>query len=139
MFFLFMKLVHIFSVFIYGGFLFTDNLFFARIKGRVGIDEYARLREHFMTFVRQVVPKSLIVAVVSGIYLFYETFGIISEDGLSNFQIILLIKAFFGLWLGLRGILQVFFKIDPLVFKSHIFPFIVVIIIIALSQVMHFV
>ena len=92
-----------------------------------------------MTFVRQVVPKSLIVAVVSGIYLFYETFGIISEDGLSNFQIILLIKAFFGLWLGLRGILQVFFKIDPLVFKSHIFPFIVVIIIIALSQVMHFV
>lgn len=139
MFFLLMKLVHIFSVFIYGGFLFTDNLFFARIKERVKEEEYTKIREHFMTFVRQVVPKSLIVAVVSGVYLFYETFGIIAEEGLTNFQILLLIKAFFGLWLGLRGVLQVFFKIDPLVFKSHIFPFIVVIIIIALSQTMHFV
>jgi len=139
MFYLFMKLVHIFSVFIYGGFLFTDNLFFARIQEKVTQQEYAKMRELFMTFVRKVVPKSLIVAVISGIYLFYENFGVIADEGLNSFQIVLIIKAFFGLWLGLRGILQVFFKINPLVFKSHRFPFLVVIIIIALSQVMHFV
>jgi len=89
-----------------------------------------------MIHVRKIVPKALILAVITGTYLFTQNFGSISEDGLSHFQIVLLIKAFFGLWLGLRGILQVFFGIDPLVFKSHKFPFFVVIIIIFLSQFM---
>jgi hypothetical protein len=89
-----------------------------------------------MQYVRRVVPKALLVAVASGIYLFFVNFGSISSDGLTNFQILLGIKAFLGLWLGLRGVLQVFFKIQPLVFKSHIFPFMLVIIIIFLSQLM---
>ena len=46
------------------------------------------------------------------------------------------IKAFLGGWLGLRGVLQVFFGIQPMVFKSHIFPFTLVLIIILLSQLM---
>ena len=89
-----------------------------------------------MKYVRVVVPKALIVAVLSGAYLIYVNFGEISPNGLSNFQIVLAIKAFLGGWLGLRGILQVFFKIQPLVFKSHIFPFALVVIIIFLSQLM---
>lgn len=89
-----------------------------------------------MQYVRKVVPKALIVAVLSGLYLFHIHFGSIDENGLSNYQILLGIKAFLGLWLGLRGILQVFFKIQPLVFKSHIFPFILVVMIIFLSQTM---
>ncbi len=136
MIYLAIKLTHLFSVFIYGGFLFTDNLFLSRMKKDLSVDEHTKVREYFMKYVRQVVPKSLIVAVLSGIYLFYENFGIIGEEGLSNFQIVLLIKAFLGLWLGLRGVLQVFFKIQPLVFKSHIVPFILVVIIIFLSQLM---
>ncbi len=128
-------LIHIFSVFIYGGFLFTDNLFLARMKNDIG-DEYPKVREYFMKYVRKVVPKALVVAVVSGTYLFSQNFGTIAPEGLSNFQIVLLIKAFLGGWLGLRGILQVFFKIQPLVFKSHTFPFILVVIIIVLSQLM---
>jgi len=136
MIYLAIKFTHLFSVFIYGGFLFTDNLFLSRMKNDLSVDEHGKVREYFMKYVRQVVPKSLIVAVISGIYLFYENFGTISDEGLSNFQIVLLIKAFLGLWLGLRGVLQVFFKIQPLVFKSHIVPFILVIIIIFLSQLM---
>lgn len=136
MIYLIMKLIHIFSVLIYGGFLFTDNLFLSKIKKDLSSEEHAVVREYFMKYVRIVVPKALLVAVFSGVYLFYINFGIISEEGLTNFQILLGIKAFLGLWLGLRGILQVFFKIQPLVFKSHIFPFILVIIIITLSQVM---
>ncbi len=136
MIYLAVKLTHLFSVFIYGGFLFTDNLFLSRMKNDLSVDEHTKVREYFMKYVRQVVPKSLIVAVLSGIYLFYENFGSIGEEGLSNFQIVLLIKAFLGLWLGLRGVLQVFFKIQPLVFKSHIVPFILVVIIIFLSQLM---
>jgi len=128
-------LVHIFSVFIYGGFLFTDNLFLSRMQNDLG-DEYPKVREYFMKYVRQVVPKALIVAVLSGIYLFSVNFGEIAPEGLSNFQIVLLIKAFLGGWLGLRGVLQVFFKIQPLVFQSHRFPFILVVIIIFLSQLM---
>ena len=128
-------LIHIFSVFIYGGFLITDNLFLSRMQKDIG-DEYAKVREYFMKYVRVVVPKALIVAVVSGAYLFSQNFGEIGMDGLSNFQIVLLIKAFLGGWLGLRGVLQVFFKIQPLVFKSHIFPFVLVITIIFLSQLM---
>jgi len=135
MLYLAVHLVHIFSVFIYGGFLITDNLFLARMQKDIG-DEYPKVREYFMKYVRQVVPKALIVAVLSGAYLISVNFGEISPEGLSNFQIILSIKAFLGGWLGLRGVLQVFFKIQPLVFKSHLFPFTLVIIIIILSQLM---
>jgi len=130
------KLIHIFSVFIYGGFLFTDNLFLAKMKKDLDNEHHVKVREYFMQYVRKVVPKALIVAVVSGIYLFYVNFGVIEESGLNNFQIILAIKGFLGLWLGVRGVLQVFFGIQPLVFKSHLFPFILVIIIIFLSQLM---
>jgi hypothetical protein len=135
MIYLTVKLIHIFSVFIYGGFLFTDNLFLARMKKDLGT-EYAEVREYFMKYVRKIVPKSLIVAVLSGVYLFHENFGPVGEDGLSGFQIALGLKAFLGLWLGVRGVLQVFFGIQPLLFKSHLFPFILVVVIIALSQIM---
>ena len=130
------KLVHIFSVLIYGGFLFTDNLFLSKMKNDLSNEEHTIVREYFMKYVRVIVPKALIVAVASGVYLFFMNFGVISADGLSNFQIVLGIKAFLGLWLGLRGVLQVFFKIQPLVFKGHILPFLFVIIIVALSQLM---
>ena len=130
------KLVHIFSVLIYGGFLFTDNLFLSKMKNDLSNEEHTIVREYFMKYVRVVVPKALIVAVASGVYLFFMNFGVISADGLSNFQIVLGIKAFLGLWLGLRGVLQVFFKIQPIVFKGHILPFLFVIIIVALSQLM---
>ena len=130
-----MHLIHIFSVFIYGGFLITDNLFLSRMQKDLG-DEYPKVREYFMKYVRVVVPKALITAVISGIYLISVNFGEIAPEGLSNFQIVLSIKAFLGGWLGLRGVLQVFFKIQPLVFKSHLFPFTLVVIIIFLSQLM---
>jgi len=131
----FIHLVHIFSVFIYGGFLFTDNLFLMRMQKDLG-SEYPETREKFMKYVRKVVPKALIVAVVSGAILFALSFGEVKDSGLSNFQKVLLIKAFLGGWLGLRGVLQVFFGIQPLIFKSHKFPFILVVIIIFLSQLM---
>ena len=133
MIYLSVHLIHIFSVFIYGGFLITDNLFLSRMQKDLG-DEYPKVREYFMQYVRVVVPKALLVAVASGIYLISVNFGSIAPEGLSNFQIVLGIKAFLGGWLGLRGILQVFFGIQPLVFKSHRFPFILVVIIIFLSQ-----
>ena len=136
MIYLTIKLIHIFSVFIYGGFLFTDNLFLSKMKKDLTNEEHSKVREYFMQYVRKVVPKALIIAVGSGIYLFYINFGVIEQSGLSNFQILLAIKGFLGGWLGLRGVLQVFFKIQPLVFTSHLFPFILVIIIIVLSQIM---
>ena len=130
------KLIHIFSVFIYGGFLFTDNLFLSKIKKDLTTDEHSVVREYFMKHVRKVVPKALLVAVASGMYLFYMNFGAIAPSGWTNFQILLTLKGFLGGWLGLRGVLQVFFKIQPLVFKGHILPFTLVIIIIILSQLM---
>lgn len=136
MIYLTIKLIHIFSVFIYAGFLFTDNLFLSKIKKDLTKEEHSLVREYFMKYVRKVVPKALIVAVLSGMFLFYTNFGVIDDTGWTNFQILLTIKGFLGGWLGLRGVLQVFFKIQPLVFKSHLFPFILVIIIIVLSQIM---
>ncbi len=96
----------------------------------------AEAREAIMVEVRKVVPYALLVAVASGLYLISQAFGEVGKDGLSYFQITLLIKAFFGLWLGVRGFNQLFFKINPWLFKSHLFPFIAVIIIIFLSQIM---
>lgn len=135
--FILIKTIHIFAVFIYGGFLITDNLFLSRISSTLDAEESKKAREAFMQFVRKVVPPSLMVAVITGIYLFTQVFGEIGEEGLSSFQIMLSVKAFLGLWLGLRGFNQVYLKIDPLVFKSHRLPFIFVISIILLSQIMY--
>lgn len=139
MIYLLVHMTHIFSVMIYGGFLFTDNLFLSKLSKEYSKEEYPKVRESFMKYVRVVVPKALIVAVISGAYLFSQVFGEISDSGLSSFQKVLLLKAFLGGWLGLRGVLQVFFGIQPLLFKSHKFPFLIVIVIIVLSQIMFYV
>ncbi len=131
------KLIHLFAVFTYGGFLFTDNLFMSKMKQTLSPDEATKAREAIMMHVRKIVPNALLIAVATGIYMFTQVFGEIGPDGLSSFQIMLSIKAFFGLWLGIRGFNQKFFKINPWLFKSHLFPFALVIIIIALSQLMY--
>ena len=100
-------------------------------------EEHIKAREAIMMHVRKVVPWALLTAVGTGIYMISVVFGPIAASGLSSFQVILLIKAFFGLWLGLRGFNQKFFKINPFMFKSHIFPFSAVILIIILSQFMY--
>lgn len=97
-------------------------------------EESAKAREAIMMHVRKIVPYSLFVVVGTGIYMFPKVFGEIGDDGLTTFQILLSIKAFFGLWLGIRGFNQKVFKIDPWLFTSHKFPFYVVILIVILSQ-----
>lgn len=135
MIYLTVKLLHIFSILIYGGFLFTDNLILMRMKKTLSKEKYEEVRGYFALFTKALVPKALVVAVFTGLYLFHINFGSI-ENGFSNFQILLAIKAFLGCWLGLRGILQVFFGIQPFIFKGHLLPFILVIIIVFLSQIM---
>jgi len=135
--YLFIKTIHLFAAFIYGGFLIIDNLFLVRIKETYTEEEYQNIRASFMKYVRKVVPRSLIVAVLTGLYLITKVFGTIGDDGLSSFQMILAFKAFLGIWLGIRGVFQVYFGIQPLVFKSHILPFTFVLTIIFLSQFMY--
>jgi len=135
--FILIKTIHLFSAFIYGGFLITDNLFLNKMPRTLNEEEHKKARESFMMFVRKVVPPALIVAVLTGLYLISQVFGTIGENGLSNFQMLLSLKAFLGLWLGLRGFMQVYLKIQPLVFKGHQLPFAFVLTIIFLSQFMH--
>lgn len=135
--FVLIKTIHLFAAFIYGGFLIVDNLFLVKIKKSFDTEEHAKIRESFMMYVRKVVPPSLIVAVLTGLYLITQVYGPIGEDGLTRFQMLLSLKAFLGIWLGIRGFLQVYLKIQPLVFKSHILPFSFVITIIFLSQFMY--
>ena len=129
--------IHLFAAFIYGGFLIADNLFLVHIKKAFSPEEHTKIRESFMKYVRKVVPPSLIVAVVTGLYLITQVFGTVAETGMTHFQMVLSLKAFLGIWLGLRGGLQVYFKIQPFVFKSHVLPFSFVITIIFLSQFMY--
>jgi hypothetical protein len=100
-------------------------------------DEHVKAREAIMMHVRKVVPYALFVAVGTGIFMISSVFGPISDEGLSSFQMMLSLKAFFGLWLGLRGFNQKIFKINPWLFTSHLFPFALVVIIIVLSQYMY--
>ena len=132
----FIHIVHIFAVFTYGGFLFTDNLFMSKMQQSLNPQEYKKAREAIMMHVRKVVPNALLLAVATGIFLAANVFGEIKDNTLSNFQMVLSVKIFFGLWLGFRGFNQKFFGINPWVFKSHLFPFGLVIIMIILSQVM---
>jgi len=134
--FVIVKTIHLFAAFIYGGFLITDNLFCAKMKRTYG-EDYLEVRESFMRYVRKVVPPSLLVAVATGLYLISQVFGTIGPNGLTWFQTLLALKAFLGIWLGLRGGLQVYFKIQPLVFKGHQLPFAFVLTIIFLSQMMY--
>jgi len=101
-------------------------------------DEAIKAREAIMMHVRLVVPYALLTAVATGLYMFSQRFGEIGVDGFSYFQTVLSIKAFFGLWLGVRGFNQKFFKINPWLFTSHVFPFGVVLLLILLSQIMYF-
>jgi len=103
----------------------------------LSVEEYAVAREAFMIHVRKVVPYALMVAVATGSYMITQVFGEIKEGGLSSFQIILTIKAFMASWLGVRGVNQKFFGINPWLFKNHLFPFVFVVIIILLSQFMY--
>ena len=135
--FVLIKTIHLFAAFIYGGFLIVDNLFLVKIKKSYDTEEYTKIRESFMKYVRKVVPPSLVVAVLTGLYLITQVFGSISEEGMSSFQMLLSLKAFLGIWLGIRGFLQVYMGIQPLVFKSHVLPFSFVITIIFLSQFMY--
>jgi len=135
--FVLIKTIHLFAAFIYGGFLIVDNLFLVKIKKSFDEDEHTKIRESFMMYVRKVVPPSLIVAVLTGLYLITQVYGPIGEEGLTRFQMLLSLKAFLGIWLGIRGFLQVYLKIQPLVFKSHVLPFSFVITIIFLSQFMY--
>ena len=132
-----MHTIHIFSVFIYGGFLIVDNLFLSKMKQDLDEDEHTKAREAIMVHVRKVVPYSLMVAVASGLYMISQVFGEIPSDGMTYFQKVLSLKAFLGIWLGLRGINQKLFGINPFVFKGHLLPFIFVLTIILLSQLMH--
>jgi len=109
----------------------------AKMDQTLNDEEHAKARESIMMHVRKVVPYSLMVAVASGAFLFSQLFGDIGEDGFSSFQIMLSIKATLGLWLGIRGINQKLFGIQPWVFKSHLFPFSLVVVIILLSQLMY--
>jgi len=135
--FVLIKTIHFFAIFIYGGFLIVDNLFLVHIKESYNEVEHKSIRESFMKYVRKVVPPSLIVAVLTGLYLITQVFGSIGEEGMSSFQMMLSLKAFLGIWLGLRGFLQVYMGIQPFVFKSHVLPFAFVITIIFLSQFMY--
>jgi hypothetical protein len=135
--FVLIKTIHLFAAFIYGGFLIVDNLFLVHIKKSYDVQEHKQIRESFMKYVRKVVPPSLLVAVISGLYLITQVFGTIGEEGMNSFQVMLSIKAFLGIWLGIRGFAQVYLGIQPLVFKSHVLPFAFVVTILFLSQFMY--
>jgi hypothetical protein len=135
--FVLIKTIHLFAAFIYGGFLIVDNLFLVHIKESYKDEESKEIRESFMKYVRKVVPPSLIVAVLTGLYLITQVFGPIAPEGMSFFQMMLSLKAFLGIWLGIRGFAQVYLGIQPLVFKSHVLPFSFVVTIIFLSQFMY--
>ena len=99
------------------------------MKQTLNEEESNIAREAIMMHVRKVVPYALMIAVASGIYLFTQAFGEVDANGMNFFQILLSIKAFLGLWLGFRGVNQKLFGIQPWVFKNHLFPFSLVIII----------
>lgn len=133
--------IHLLSVIIYGGFLITDVLFITNIKKVYGEAKYKEIRGAFGPYVRAIVPNALVLAGITGIYLFHVNFGTIDvdEDGsyiLSNFQELLLLKLFLASWLLLRGIRQRFFGIQPMLFKGHKLPASLVIIIVILAKFM---
>ena len=129
--------IHLLCVFIYGGFLFVDIFFLSRKKESLNKEEHKIAREALMQHVRKVVPWALLLAVATGLYLISQVFGPIEDQSLTYYQSLLAFKAFLGLWLGIRGFNQKFFKINPFVFKGHALPFTFVVLMIILSKFMY--
>ena len=129
--------LHLLCVFIYGGFLFVDIFFLSRMKESLNKEEHKIAREALMQHVRKVVPWALLLAAATGIYLISQVFGPIEDQSLTYYQSLLALKAFLGLWLGIRGFNQKFFKINPFVFKGHALPFTFVVLMIILSKFMY--
>ena len=125
------------AAFVYGGFLITDNLIIMRMQKHLTPEEYAKARGGVAARIRSIVPPALVIIMVTGLYMISQVFGAIGEEGLTRYQMLLSLKAFLGIWLGLRGSLQVYAGIQPLVFKGHRLPFVFVLTIIFLSQFMH--
>ena len=46
-------IIHLYAVFIYGGFLFVDNLFLSKIQQTLSADETAKEKSYPMHFLRQ--------------------------------------------------------------------------------------
>lgn len=129
--------LHLLCVFVYGGFLFVDIFFLSRMKESLNKDEHKMAREAVMQHVRKVVPWALLLAVATGLYLISQVFGSIENQSLTYYQSLLALKAFLGIWLGIRGFNQKFFKINPFVFKGHALPFTFVVSMIVLSKFMY--
>ena len=125
------------AAFVYGGFLITDNLIIMRMQKHLTPEEYAKARGGVAARIRSIVPPALVIIMVTGLYMISQVFGTIGEEGMTRYQMLLSLKAFLGIWLGLRGSLQVYAGIQPLVFKGHRLPFVFVLTIIFLSQFMH--
>lgn len=140
MLYLLVKLIHLFSVLIYGGFLFTDNLILMRMQKNIVRTKISRGALLLQRLYESSCTKSSNNSRIEWFIPFLCQFWRYpTQSGLTNFQILLLIKAYLGSWLGLRGVLQVFFNVQPFIFKSHKLPFILIIIIVVLSQVMWYV
>jgi hypothetical protein len=135
--FIIIKTIHLMAAFVYGGFLITDNLFNMRMQKHLTPEEYAKARGGIATYIRKIVPPALVIIMITGLYMISQVFGTIGEEGMTRYQMLLSLKAFLGIWLGLRGSLQVYAGIQPLVFKGHRLPFVFVLTIIFLSQFMH--
>ena len=135
--FIIIKTIHLMAAFVYGGFLITDNLIIMRMQKHLSPEEYAKARGGVAARIRSIVPPALVVIMVTGLYMISQVFGTIGEEGMMRYQMLLSLKAFLGIWLGLRGSLQVYAGIQPLVFKGHRLPFVFVLTIIFLSQFMH--
>lgn len=109
----------------------------SRMTEMLDDEEHKKARKSIMVNVRKVVPWAILTAVGTGIYLIGQIFGKIEEGGMTWFQILLTIKAIFGMWLGVRAFNQKFFKINPFVFRTHALPFTLVILMIILAQFMY--
>jgi len=135
--FIIIKTIHLMAAFVYGGFLITDNLIIMRMQKHLTPEEYAKARGGVAARIRSIVPPALVIIMVTGLYMISQVIGTIGEEGMTRYQMLLSLKAFLGIWLGLRGSLQVYAGIQPLVFKGHRLPFVFVLTIIFLSQFMH--
>ena len=109
----------------------------SRMQEMLNDEEHNKARKSIMVHVRKVVPWAIMTAVATGLYLISQRFGEIGPEGMSWFQVLLAIKAVFGLWLGVRAFNQKFFKIDPFVFRTHALPFTLVVLMIILAKFMY--
>lgn len=106
----FANIIHLILAIIFLGYIFVDLFLLPRLKMNYSQNEFEKIKSLIGTFASKIMPKALLVIIVTGIYML--TTYINQNSGFldTNMQKLLVIKAFLGISIGFLVLYSITYK-----------------------------